>query len=313
MNLKYLAFASILALTPVVASAQNSAAPTPPPKSVNAYVGCLNRLSERAFQSRDRYVGWAGSAASLETRARNVYGLYTIYDPSDCASKVKEANALEPHDAELENAGSAFVKAATELDPLLKEADDYYTQSNYKDDKFAKGKQMHPRLLAAWAAFEKADTDLRARVEKINDERQMAALANLEKTEGRNERFLVEALMLNAKNVIRAVKGNDLKQTDLASLTERLTAYEASVKELEQYLSQHREAKVGSFFVSGAKEYLTSSKELMRRIRDRVPFSEGDRMIMNQPGAGWMIQGSPARLNRDYNQLVERYNRGPSF
>jgi hypothetical protein len=35
-------------------------------------------------------------------------------------------------------------------------------------------------------------------------------------------------------------------------------------------------------------------------------------MMMNS-GGGWMIEGSPQRLTRDYNQLVDAYNRGPGI
>ena len=47
----------------------------------------------------------------------------------------------------------------------------------------------------------------------------------------------------------------------------------------------------------------------MRRIRDKVPYSTGDKMMLNA-GSGWMVEGSPPRLLRDYNQLIESYNRG---
>ena len=50
-------------------------------------------------------------------------------------------------------------------------------------------------------------------------------------------------------------------------------------------------------------------QSLMRRIRDKTPYSQGDKMMMNA-GGGWMIEGSPARVLRDYNQLIEAYNRG---
>ena len=50
----------------------------------------------------------------------------------------------------------------------------------------------------------------------------------------------------------------------------------------------------------------------MRRIRDKVPYSQGDKMMLDA-GGGWMVEGSPARLTRDYNQLVESYNRGGRF
>jgi hypothetical protein len=47
----------------------------------------------------------------------------------------------------------------------------------------------------------------------------------------------------------------------------------------------------------------------MRRMRDKTPYSQGDRMMLNA-GSGWMVEGSPQRLSRDYNQLVEAYNSG---
>jgi hypothetical protein len=62
-------------------------------------------------------------------------------------------------------------------------------------------------------------------------------------------------------------------------------------------------------FVDNAKSFLTTGKQLMRRIRDKVPYSQGERMMLN-PGSGWMVEGSPQRLLRDYNQLVDAYNRG---
>jgi hypothetical protein len=33
-------------------------------------------------------------------------------------------------------------------------------------------------------------------------------------------------------------------------------------------------------------------------------------MMLSQQGAGWMVEGSPPRLMRDYNQLIDAYNRG---
>lgn len=84
--------------------------------------------------------------------------------------------------------------------------------------------------------------------------------------------------------------------------------YEALVKSTEQ-LAADGEAKIGSFFISNAKSFLTSAKQLMRRIRDKVPYSQGDKMMLGS-GGGWMVEGSPQRLMRDYNQLVESYNRG---
>src|SRR5918999_5138468 len=143
-------------------AADIAAAQTPSEvEKLNAYVGCINRLSARSFQSRERYFSWAAQSGPTG-RERIIYGTYTIYDTSDCRKAVEKANALEPRDADLEAAASSYAEAVTKLEPLLKEADDYYSQENYKDDKMAKGRALHPRLVAAWDAFAAADRKLRS-------------------------------------------------------------------------------------------------------------------------------------------------------
>jgi hypothetical protein len=289
--------------------ANPAAAQTPPAiEKMNAYVGCINRLSARSYQSRSRYFSWA-SKKGPTGRERIIYGTYTIYDTSDCVKNVEKANALEPHDAALEAAATAYAKAVAKLEPLLKEADDYYTQQDYKDDKMAKGKALHPLLVAAWDAFESADQKLRGEVEAINDKRAVAKLAEIEKSEGRQARYHIEALMIQAKRVLRE---ENTAKPDIAAVTQALKDYESIVKESEQFSGSAitDKTKIGSMFISNAKSYLTTAKHLMRRLRDHTPYSSGERMILGSPGGGWMVEGSPARLLRDYNQLIDAYNRG---
>jgi Protein of unknown function (DUF3829) len=296
------------ALVSTTASAAKTTAPDITDK-LQAYIGCINRLSERAQQSQSRYTSWAGKAAALNTKPKNILGLYEIYDPTDCAKDVQAANAAEPRHPGLEGAGSDYVSSAVALNAILKTANDYYDQSNYKDDKMAAGKAMHPKLLEAYASFDKADNALRGFVESISDEQQLAALLDIEKTEGRNGHYMVEAMMINAKALVRAASDTDEKKMDLAKVTTTLGVFEASIKELEDYAARNPKERINSMLISNSKAFLVSAKELMRRVRDKVPYSDGDRMMMSQPGAGWMVQGSQPRLTRDYNQLIETYNR----
>ena len=295
---------AIVLIAPLAADMAAAQAPAASEK-VNAYVGCINRLSERAYESRTRYFSWVGKNGPTG-KERIIYGTYTIYDTADCRKNVEKANALAPSDAELEAAASAYVDAVSRLEPLLQEADDYYSQQNYKDDRMAKGKALHPRLVAAWDAFARADQALRNGVEAINDRRAAERLAEIERSEGRKARYHVEALMIHAKRVLRA---QNAAKPDLAAITQALNDYESSVKAAEQSPGAEGEAKIGSMFISSAKSFLTTAKQLMRRIRDKVPYSQGDRMMLNA-GGGWMVEGSPPRLLRDYNQLVESYNSG---
>ena len=277
-------------------------------EKINAYVGCINRLSERSYESRSRYFSWVGKKGPTG-KERIIYGTYTIYDTSDCRAGVEKANSLEPHDAELESAASAYVAAVGALEPLLKEADDYYTQEDYKDDKMAKGKALHPRLVAAWTAFASADTKLRDGIDVIQDKMAADRLAEIESTEGRKDRYHIQALMIRAKHLMRVQSAD---KPDLPKIKDALADYEAIAKASEDYASANTDSKIGSGFIDSAKSFLTTAKQLMRRLRDKVPYSQGDKMML-ESGGGWMVEGSPPRLMRDYNQLVESYNRGATF
>ncbi len=278
-------------------------------QKLNAAVECLNRLSERSYSSRSRYFSWAAKSGPTG-KERVIYGTYTIYDTSRCQQGVEKANALEPREPELETASSAYVTAVVALEPLLKEADDYYSQQDYKDDKMAKGRALHPRLVAAWDAFAKADEKLRKIVDEEQDKQARARLAEIERTEGIKDRYHVEAVMLSAKYVMRAQQASP---PDLAAFIKAIEEYEAIVKTTEDYAAENKGSKVGSSYVRDAKTFLTTAKMLMRRVRDKVPYSQGDRMLMQSGGGGWMVEGSPARLSKDYNQLVGSYNRGGRF
>jgi hypothetical protein len=162
-------------------------------------------------------------------------------------------------------------------------------------------------LVAAWDAFASADKNLRSGVEAINDKRALEKLATIEQSEGKQARYHVEALMIQAKRVLRA---EDSDKPDMAAITAAIAELEGTVKGAEEFSGSGGNAKIGGMFISNAKSFLTTAKQLMRRQRDHVPYSSGDKMMLSNAGSGWMVEGSPPRLMRDYNQLIEAYNRG---
>ena len=221
--------AVLLAPLVVLLLADVAAAQAPAPsEKLNAYVGCINRLSERSYELRKRYFSWV-SKNGPTGKERIIYGTYTIYDTSDCRKAVEKANGIEPRDAALEAAASAYVEAVGALEPLLKETADYYSQEDYKDDRMAKGRALHPRLVAAWDAFANADKALRGGIEAINDRGAAERLAEIESKEGRKARYHVQALMIQAKRVLRT---QDTEKPDMTAITQALNEYEDTVKAL---------------------------------------------------------------------------------
>src|ERR1044072_1176206 len=100
-----LAFSAAILLWPFVADAARAQSPSLTRK-INAYVECINRLSERSYDSRARYFSWVGTEGPTG-KERIIFGTYPIHDRSGCKKRVEEANTLEPRLAELEAAASA--------------------------------------------------------------------------------------------------------------------------------------------------------------------------------------------------------------
>lgn len=281
-------------------------------KKLQPYIACINRLSERSLSSRERYLSWVNEKTGPTGKERIIYGLYTIYDPKDCEAGVAKMATEQPAVPELEKAGTEYAAAASALNVVLNEANDYYDQGNYKDDKMAKGRVMHPKLMAAYNRFVAADKALRGQVDELNDKVQLERLAAIEKAEGKSLHYLATDLMIKAKTLARA-ENVEPKEFNLEKVNGAINAFEQVIKDIETFNAGTSGKKINSSIVSNAKSFLTSAKELMRRVRNKTPYSQGDRMMLSNPGAGWMVSGSPPRVMRDYNQLVDTYNRGVTF
>lgn len=101
----------------------------------------------------------------------------------------------------------------------------------------------------------------------------------------------------------------DADKPDIEAIAKDVSDYEATVKSLGEVSTANGDAKIRSFLLSNSKSFLVTAKQLMRRIRDKVPYTTGDKMMINT-NSGWMVEGSPQRLLRDYNHLINAYNRG---
>jgi hypothetical protein len=56
------------------------------------------------------------------------------------------------------------------------------------------------------------------------------------------------------------------------------------------------------------EKFRKAAKERLRRVRDKTPYTKGERMNLNG-SSSWMVNGSPGKLIEAYNDLVNRSNR----
>ncbi len=61
-----------------------------------------------------------------------------------------------------------------------------------------------------------------------------------------------------------------------------------------------------SMFLSTSEDLLKAAKELKRRKRDNDEYSTGEKAQLR--AGSEMVDGTPAKLNRAYNDLVSRSN-----
>jgi chromosome segregation ATPase len=223
------------------------------------------------------------------------------------------AKGMKPSQPELEAAGDAYAAALQELAPLYAKSGDYFEQEDYKDDKLAWAKEQHPVLTAAWAKFAAANDKLEEEVDDLEDKIQDERLAFLEKSEGKKILYHHTRLLVTAKKLVRrAALIDDPQELDLDGFQKDLEAYEGAWKAVSDYYAAHKQevdegARTYWTMEHPAKELLSEAKSLMRRRRDKVRFSTGEKMTINANNAA-AVDGHPAAVVQAYNSLISTSN-----
>ncbi|WP_309227967.1 YiiG family protein [Escherichia coli] len=253
-------------------------------EKMDVYIKCYNKLQIPVQRSLARYADWLKDFKQGPTgKESTVYGIYGISESSlaECEKGVKSAVAL----------GNT-----------INEMDKYYTQENYKDDAFAKGKTLHQTFLKNLEAFEPVAESYHAAIQEINDKRQLAELKNIEEREGKTFHYYSLAVMISAKQINNLISQEKFD----------VDAAMKKVSELETLVAQAKEADKGGMnfsFINSAGQYQLEAKKYVRRIRDKVPYSDWDKEQLQDANSSWMVEDSFPRALREYNEMVDDYNR----
>ena len=278
---------------------------------LDGYIGCINGPSSRVLDAAERYTSWVDIDKGVTGEESHVYGIYDHELDSTCVEGITTSNDAEPDDPELEKVATAWLDSYKAVQPLIHDAYAYYDHEDYKDDGFAKGKEMHDGLAKAIGAFQDADQALRRMVGDKADALQARRLEQLEKEEGRKLRFQQANVMAKGKVLMAAGDAPSLEALDLERLEESLSAFEAAVEEATQYVkgnaAEANSVMMFDSFMDTAEDLLKASKELMRRKRDGKAYDTSEQSRLGT-ASGWMVEGSPDKVSRAYNDLVNRSN-----
>jgi serine/threonine protein kinase len=269
---------------------------------------CIDRYSDRALSSRDRYLSWCARSGPTG-RERHIYGLYDLSgDGRDCETAIAGAASMPPEDPELEAMATEYGAALLALVPVVSEAERYYEQSDYEDDGMARGRELHPRLLAAFDRFAAAHQPFYERVRVLESQRDDRLLAELEAQPGSERRYAVELVRVEGARVadlsLRIRLDSDRRYTgvDATELAAAVDRLEAAIDRARALASSTNDSELASY-VEGADEFLGPAKELRRAVQNRTQL-DGTYASWIGTSAGWMVDGSPDEYRSTYEHFL---------
>lgn len=287
-------------------------------EKLDEYIKCLNSLSSAIHQSRHRYLTYIPRTGPTgKERDGDLYPL-PANASANCAAGVAKAKNMPPSDPKLEAVGQEFSDAAKEIDALITEADRYYENKDFKDDKWAKGKAMHPRLMAAWTRFSKADKDLHDTLDGITKPLAQRVLARIEREEGKKFRYHRKKTLITARELVEASDpiGED-DDIDFERYSAAYTEFEKSLDDLQTYGAANKAeldkrgpnwplAKSNfDQFTREAGDYKKAAKEFWRCLRDAKPAAKTPSGKIDLDKIG-ICDGQHAYKRAD--EVIKQYN-----
>ncbi|AKU96185.1 putative lipoprotein [Labilithrix luteola] len=292
-------------------------------EKLEEYIKCLNTLSSSVHQSQKRYLSLVPKNGP--TGKESWADIYKLPDGAagKCAAGVEKSKAMPPKDAStaaLETAGESFAKAVNILDPMITDLDKYFDNKDFRDDKWAKAKTVHPQLMQAFADFNKADNALHTALDGITKPLAQRVLATIEKEEGKKFRYHRKHVLNTARELIEASdpSGEDAN-VDFNLYSASLTEFEKAVDDLTTYGGAHK-AELGdrklapawpladshySSFVSSVTAYRKASKDYWRCLRDAPAKAKTPTGKVDLDKVTTCPDGRPGQVAEE---VVKKYN-----
>jgi len=234
---------------------------------LNLYVECTNRSRDRIRESWARYAERV-DAKTGTPRAKQKPFVYRIDGELEpCKQALEQGPKLEPPMPEIEAALAEYHGRGLEVAGYTQQLDEYYQRETYKEDAWAKGKEIAPAFQTAYEAWDAADLVLENAVDKRKDENDVKLLALIEQREGKNLRWHAQRVVLSAKALARCVADVANKAADCE---DEHAAMVTAEQEFRSYHDAHAAEAEAVFWMSSfqgaAAAYGTEAAALMRAL-----------------------------------------------
>ncbi len=253
-------------------------------KKLGLYVECLNSVDRGLHSVFDEYTRIVDRTKGPQP-GHAPTGLFTRNEIEPCYEQMQQGLAAQPALAELDASAQGYLAALKQLAPVLKDANEYYRQADYKDDNFAKGKQLHAPLVAAFDEFIKASDRFHVAIDTEDVRFKERELGELEAQQGRTLPFFHRTLMLRAKQLVKLGEADPI---DPAKYQPALDAYAQAIEDAATYYNAHRDqlktqGSCWQIVERSARDFLKEAKEKLRNLREnkkpRPSLISGDAFV----------------------------------
>ena len=271
-------------------------------EKTNLYVKALNAASN-VQRSYDRYASWVNVKKGPTGKENYIsYGLYEISDSSvkDMATAATKGPALLPALPDVDAAVLKMAGAAKTLAPLVKQAEDYYEQEDYKDDGAKKGRELHEQMMPLFTEVFAAEKVLRSGLDAVKAEVDRRQLAQIEKEHGKNYEWHLRNYLIAAKALMDLAPSDaNAPMIQPAPYQKRFGVLETAYNGFTQFGTEHpdevKKVLLASFVESTVKDFYAATK-FLRRVVEAPKPNRSD--YVDKVNA----------LIEKYNDLIQRTN-----
>ncbi len=280
-------------------------------EKLDPYIKMTNYLSNRVFKTRQRYFQWLKDPNKGPTcKERYIYGVYTLPTVQSYVKAVEKAQKKDPQLKLLQDGAAQYIDAIRKLEPLLKKANRYYEQKDYKDDKCKGAKAMHPQMMALWKQFMAANNIVKKQIEKINVDMHYRLLARYAKKYGKTSPiYYHKKFTLDARSLLHLfLDASRSKKPDHEKLAAAVTKIDALYTEMADKTSAGKQPSGYSWFRSSANKLVKAAKEMKRRMKSGKKFSKHEKRRLASTTA-YLVKGSYPAVLKAFNDMIGSANR----
>lgn len=275
---------------------------------------CLNTFGTAVANSMRDYMYMTKGASVFPAKLLRGPTVNKMFgDIAKCQAAANQVATAAPKETSLAAAARAFAASLVALEPRISEAQQYYSQKDFKDDKYAKGRAMHGPLMKAFQGYLASRMALTRELDTIQLRLEQTRLAELKKDPARKLEYLLLDGIVTAKQLLHTARAFEIKQSKLAGgdpdqamrLAKTLHTNALSLRD-QVKKTPPRRAKQMFYrrYLESVDALALAGKELARRSREGKPFNSAELGAMK---LGTVV-GSPQRIVRQYNDAVRSYN-----